>query len=168
MQSTCQSNPFFGLWMVAIQIALHSNCWIGVQSRVKHSISQVQSRFYSILSSNWTCGGDDKNKVLLRRQTISRERNETSSLRLGTPAHGVYALGVPYCTPLKLPLCTPVIGVQPQSTFQKCLEFWSDALHGVPIQMPWLSSLHRTFSGAISRVAHASLYRVPLDLADLM
>ena len=86
---------------------------------------------------NWTCGWDDKDKVLLRGQTISRERNETSSLRLGTPAHGVYALGVPYFTPLKLPLCTPVIGVLPQSTFQKCPEFWSDALHGVPIQMPW-------------------------------
>ena len=60
---------------------------------------------------------------------------------LATPAHGVYALGVPHCTPLKLPLCTPVIGVQPQSTLQKCLEFWSDALHGVPIQMPCRTSM---------------------------
>ena len=58
-------------------------------------------------------------------------------LRLGTPVHGLYALGGPYCTPLKLPLCTPFIGVLPQSTFQKCPEFWSDALYGVPIQMPW-------------------------------
>ena len=52
VQYTCQSNPFFGLWMVAIQIALHSNCWIGVQSGVKHYIFYVQSRFHSILTGH--------------------------------------------------------------------------------------------------------------------
>ena len=37
----------------------------------------------------------------------SKQINRASLPCLGTPAHGVYALGVPYCTPLKLPLCTP-------------------------------------------------------------
>ena len=69
----------------------------------------------------------------------SKQINRASLPCLGTPAHGVYALGVPYCTPLKLPHCTPVIGVLPQSTFQKCPEFWSDALHGVLI---WSANPH--------------------------
>ena len=73
--------------------------------------------------------------------------NPSAAIHLGTLATGVLCHGVQYGTPLELALCTPVIGVQPQSsTPYNDPEFWSDTLRGVPIQMPWLLVGFATFA----------------------